>query len=126
LYKWKKILFLLLIMQNRKAFLRFLVILPTLFWIVANPIVKSSFSVAAIEKSSQKDTKKSNQPVVSEQHVIQTAPTVSFDFPPNFEFKSFVEFEFHKITEPLSCVFSQVKNKIFVILFTQYISTLAP
>ncbi len=114
-------------MQNTKKLFTIVLVLPLLFWMLAKPVALHARYVEKEYKSATKKGKESApQQVLSEQSTFHSVPTPSFDFPPSFDFKSVCTFERPDLHQPVKSHFSFARNKIFTILFTQYISTLAP
>lgn len=113
-------------MQNTKRIVTLLLVLPILFWSLVKPVALHANVQQKQTQSSHTKDKKVPQQVVSEQSAFHNVPTPSFDFPSNFEFKSVFTVEFLFLQQPVKSFFSFARNKIFTILFTQYISTLAP
>ncbi len=114
-------------MQKTKKLFTILLVLPAICWMLLGQV---SLHIHSFEKTNKsKPTKESKIPakyVVSEQSTYQSSPTPTFDFPSDFVFKTIVTIEFPIVKQTIKNHFTFAKNKIFAILFTQYISTLAP
>ncbi len=114
-------------MQKTKNIFTLLLVLPTILWMMVNPVSLPKHSVEKIVKShSKKDAKIPQKLVISEQSAFHSSPTPSFEFPSEFIFKTHFTFDFPVVKEGVLNLFTFARSKIFTILFTQYISTLAP
>jgi len=114
-------------MQKTKSVFTFLLVLPAILWMLGNPMSFHTLKVEKVAKSqSSKETKAPQKQVISEQSTYHSSPTPTFDFPTDFEFKQLFTIHFLVIKEPVKSLFTFARSKIFTILFTQYISTLAP
>ncbi len=114
-------------MQKTKNLLTVLMVLPTILWMLVNPVSLPKYSVEKVVKShSSKDAKVPHKQVISEQSTYHSSPTPSFEFPSDFIFKTIFTIEFPVVKQTVLNLFTFARSKIFTILFTQYISTLAP
>lgn len=114
-------------MQRTKKIFTFLLVLPSIIWMLANPTtLYKEKGEKKIQTESSKDTKSPQKQIISEQSAYQSSPTPTFDFPSDFTFRTFFSWDFPMVKQSFVNLFTFARSKIFTILFTQYISTLAP
>lgn len=114
-------------MQRTKNIFTFLLVLPAIIWMLANPTtLYKEKGEKKIQSESSKDAKTPQKQILSAQSAYQSSPTPTFDFPTNFTFKTLFSLDFPIVKQSFVNLFTFARSKIFTILFTQYISTLAP
>jgi len=114
-------------MQRTKNIVTFLLVLPTIIWMLATPNSLFKENVKKkVQTESSKDAKTPQKQVISAQGAFQSSPTPTFDFPSDFSFKTVFSLEYPMIKQSFVNLFTFARSKILTILFTQYISTLAP
>lgn len=114
-------------MQKTKSVFTFLLVLPAILWMLVNPQSLPKFKVDKFVKSqSSKDAKAPQKQVISEQNTYHSSPTPTFEFPSDFTFKTIFTIDYPTVKQHVKSLFTFARSKIFSILFTQYISTLAP
>jgi len=118
-------------MQKKIQFFRLIMFLPVLFWLVAKPITITTSKKPYVETTSHSKSSqhKSNSPQATfyaDHQVYQAAANLNLDFSTDWTFSraviTFFSEELHQIKLPVQIH----RTQLLIILFTQFIATLAP
>jgi hypothetical protein len=117
-------------MQKKIHVFRLVMFLPVLFWLVAKPISITSSSTKCVktEGHSKSGHQKSTPQATfyADHQVYQAAANLNLDFPTDWAFTQavipFFSEQLHQIKLPVQIH----RTQLLIILFTQFIATLAP
>jgi hypothetical protein len=117
-------------MQKRFPIFRFILFLPVLFWLVAQPMRVSPTSVSHNKTAEHsKSTKQKSIPQATfyaEQQVYQASAHLSLVFPSDWTFNQVIIPYFSEQLHQFKLPVPIHRTQLLSILFTQFIATLAP